>query len=129
MIVDSSAIVAILRREDDAAAFAQAIHDASDLRVSAATYVELVNVLDRRIGPEAVTAADKLLARSLIEIVPFSPAQARWARHARLTYGIGNHPARLNFGDCFAYALAKETGEALLFKGGDFALTDVVPAL
>ncbi|MEQ9690538.1 MAG: type II toxin-antitoxin system VapC family toxin [Bauldia litoralis] len=129
MIVDTSAIVAILRHEDEARQFAQALLDAEHPRISAATLVELINVLDRRIGAEGVAASEKLLADAHVEIVPFTRDQAHWARHARLTYGIGHHPARLNFGDCFVYALAKQTGEPLLFKGDDFVHTDLPSAL
>ena len=128
MIVDTSAVIAVLRREPEAAHFADLIASATAVKMSAATCVELVNVVDRRIGPEAILALDTFLDASAIEIVPFTPEQARWARHARLTYGIGRSKAGLNFGDCFVYALAKETGEPLLYKGGDFARTDLVAA-
>jgi len=129
VIVDTSAIVAILRGEPEAKRFAQALLDAENPKISAATYVELVNVLDRRIGEEAVIASETLLTRASVTIVPVTRAQARWARHGRLTFGVGRHEAGLNFGDCFVYALAKETGEPLLFKGNDFAHTDITPAV
>ncbi len=129
MIVDTSAIVAILRHEDEARRFAQALLDAESPKISATTLVELINVLDRRVGAEGVAASEQLLADANVEIVPFTRDQARWARHARLTYGIGHHRAQLNFGDCFVYALAKETGEPLLFKGNDFSHTDIAPAV
>jgi len=128
MIVDTSAIIAILQVESDAIWFAERLAAAPNPRMSAATYVELVTVCDRRIGTAAVGKAERLLQRSNIDFVPFTVEQARWARHARLTYGVGRHPANLNLGDCFAYALAKETGEPLLFKGNDFAHTDVIAA-
>lgn len=127
MIVDSSAILTVLLGEPEAAAFAELLAR-SDLRISAATYVEIVNVCDRRIGSDAVAKAEQLIERAQMEIVPFTVEQAHWARHARLTYGIGRHPAKLNFGDCFVYALAKTKGEPLLFKGDDFSQTDVIPA-
>ncbi len=129
MIVDTSALVAILLEENDAAIFAGALLAADTCKLSAATYVELVNVLGRRVGLTAVVAGDRLIAQAEIEVVPFTASQADFARHARLTYGRGRHGADLNFGDCFAYALAKETGEPLLFKGGDFAMTDIRPAI
>lgn len=125
MIVDSSAILAILLREPDAERFERALDASARNAMSTATYVELVNVIDRRVGAELLAAAEELLVIAQIELIPFTVEQAQWARHARLTYGIGRHPARLNFGDCFAYALAKTTAEPLLFKGDDFTQTDV----
>ena len=129
MIVDSSALLAILLVEIDAAAFAGALAAAPAARMSAATYVELISVCDRRVGAEAVAKAEQMIERARIELVPFTIAQAHWARHARLTYGVGRHAAGLNFGDCFTYALAKESGEPLLYKGNDFTLTDITPAM
>jgi len=129
MIVDSSAIVAVLQEEDDAAIHAAALRDADATKMSAATYVELINVLDRRIGIEAVEALERLMERVGIEVVDFTADQAQWARHARLTFGAGRNKANLNFGDCFSYALARAANEPLLFKGNDFALTDVNPAV
>jgi ribonuclease VapC len=128
VIVDSSAVIAILMREADAERFELALDRAPRNAMSTATYVELVNVIDRKIGAELLGKADELLVTAKMEIIPFTLEQARWARHARLTYGIGRHPAKLNFGDCFAYALAKTTGEPLLFKGDDFSHTDIVAA-
>ncbi|MEJ2379550.1 MAG: type II toxin-antitoxin system VapC family toxin [Pseudolabrys sp.] len=96
--------------------------------MSTGTYVELINVIDRKAGGYLLGNADELLATAMVELIPFTLEQAQWARHARLTYGIGHHPARLNFGDCFSYALAKVTGEPLLFKGDDFSRTDVEAA-
>ncbi len=129
MIVDSSALLAILLGEPDAAVFAGLLAAAPASRLSTATYVELVNVCDRRVGAEAVATAEQMIERARIELAPFTIAQAHWARHARLTYGVGRHAAGLNFGDCFAYALAKESGEPLLYKGNDFALTDIASAI
>ena len=128
MIVDSSAVIAILMREPDAERFERALDLAPRNAMSTATYVELINVIDRKAGGYLLGNADELLATAMVELIPFTLEQAQWARHARLTYGIGHHPARLNFGDCFAYALAKVTGEPLLFKGDDFSRTDVVAA-
>lgn len=128
MIVDSSAIIAILMRESDAERFEQALDQAPRNAMSAATYVELINVIDRKAGAYLLGNADELLATAMMELVPFTLEQARWARHARLTYGAGRHPANLNFGDCFACALAKASGEPLLFKGNDFSQTDIVAA-
>ena len=119
----------VLLVEPEAKTFARLLERAAKSRMSTASYVELVNVCDRRIGIDAVAMADRLIERARIELIPFTVEQARWARHARLTYGIGRHPANLNFGDCFSYALAKSTGEPLLYKGNDFAHTDIVPAI
>ena len=128
MIVDSSAIIAILMRESDAERFERALDQAPRNAMSAATYVELINVIDRKAGAYLLGNADEFLATAMMELVPFTIEQAQWARHARLTYGAGRHPANLNFGDCFSYALAKATGEPLLFKGDDFNRTDITPA-
>lgn len=129
MIVDSSALIAILWSEPEAEQFEAALDSAPRNAMSAATYVEVVNVIDRRAGAAALAIADELIDEVGINIVAFTLEQVRWARHARLTYGAGRHPANLNFGDCFAYALAKETGEPLLYKGNDFQHTDIVAAV
>ncbi|WP_109507871.1 type II toxin-antitoxin system VapC family toxin [Nocardioides speluncae] len=125
MIVDSSALVAMLRDEDDATEFATAIEAAETVLVSAATVVETSLV----IGPRAQSRLDKLLAEAELKIAPFDAEQAAAARTAHLRYGRGSgSKARLNFGDCFSYALAKATGLPLLFKGDDFTHTDIRPA-
>lgn len=123
MIVDTSAIVAILAKEPERVQFATILMSEPVVRMSTASYVELVHVVDRRIGRAALSDLDEFLEAAEIELVPFTITQADWAKHACLTYGRGK--ARLNFGDCFTYALARETNEPLLFKGNDFALTDV----
>jgi ribonuclease VapC len=129
MIVDTSAIVAILLQEDDARIYATALFNSTDTSMSTANYVELINVVDRRVGGDAVVLAEDLLNQARISLIPFTIGHARWARHARLTFGLGRPGGTLNFGDCFAYALARETGEPLLFKGDDFSKTDIVSAL
>ena len=129
MIVDTSAIMAVLLREPDAERFELALEAAYRRAISTATYIELVNVIDRRVGGNLVHVAETLMTAAKIDLVPFTVEQAQWARHARLTYGVGRHRAKLNFGDCFAYALAKATGEPLLFKGDDFAYTDIASAI
>jgi ribonuclease VapC len=129
MIVDTSAIIAVLMREPDAERFELALNAAPRRAMSTATFVELVNVIERKAGADLLPVAEELMAVAKIELVAFTVEQARWARHARLTYGIGRHPANLNFGDCFSYALAKSTGEPLLYKGNDFAHTDFVPVI
>jgi len=129
MIIDTSAIVAILRQEPEARRFAEAIEAAPVRRVSATTYVEIGAVIDGARDPVASRLVDELLAKAGIVIEPVTAAQARIAREAYRDFGKGSgHAAGLNFGDCFAYALAKATGEPLLFKGDDFSHTDVTAA-
>lgn len=130
IVIDSSALVAILRNEPDALLFAEAIGAASAAVVSAVSYFETSMVLAGRFQDETVwRPLDALIARASIEIVPFNSEQARLAREAFLKYGKGRHAAGLNFGDCAAYALAKSKRAPLLYKGADFAKTDVVSAL
>jgi ribonuclease VapC len=126
VIVDTSAFVALLRDEPDAAAFARLLRAAPRRLLSAASYVELGAVVDGRGDTVLSGALDAWLAAWGIEVVPFTVEQARIARVAYQQFGRGSgHPARLNLGDCFAYALARDLGEPLLFKGTDFALTDI----
>ncbi len=125
MIVDSSAMVAILTSESDADILESALLDAFPRRISAVNYVETSIVMDSRRRPVLSHALDKFLQTAQIEIEPVSVQQAKLARQAYRDYGKGHHRAALNFGDCFAYALAKEKGEPLLFKGDDFRKTDV----
>ena len=130
MIIDASALIAILRDEPEAGPCARAIAEASQRRISAANFLEAAIVIDGSRDPIASRRLDDLLREGQIEIAPVTETQARLAREAYRDYGRGSgHLARLNFGDCFAYALARETGEPLLFKGDDFAHTDVTPAL
>jgi ribonuclease VapC len=126
VIIDSSALVAIITSEPEARSFMRAIKAAPLRHVSATTYVETAVVIDGRKDPLAASALDRLLAIMRIEVVPFTAQQARLAREAYQRFGRGSgHPARLNMGDCFAYALARDLGEPLLFKGSGFALTDI----
>jgi ribonuclease VapC len=126
MIVDSSAVVAILFAEADARTFSEALEHAENLRLSAGTYVELGVVIDGRRNPLLSRKLDEILETAKIVIEPVTERQARIAREAYRDYGKGSgHAANLNFGDCFAYALAHEKGEALLFKGTDFGHTDI----
>jgi ribonuclease VapC len=130
VILDTSAIIAILRAEPEAQACADAIESASVRRLSAASYVEAGAVIDRADDPIASRRVDELLATASIGIEPVTAGQARIAREAYRDFGKGSgHPAGLNFGDCFSYALAKATGEPLLFKGDDFQQTDIASAL
>ena len=129
MIVDTSALVAILRAESDAADYATALEGAVERRMSAANFLEAAVVMDSARDPIVSRRFDELVAAAGLRIEPVTEQQARIAREAYRDFGKGSgHPAGLNFGDCFAYALAKQSGEPLLFKGKDFIHTDVVPA-
>ncbi len=125
MILDTSAVLAILQWEPEAQDFVTALEEAGTCSLSAVSFVECSIVLDARRGPDAVRDLDLLLAKASVGLVPVDAEQARVARRAHRRFGRGRHPARLNFGDCFAYALSRTSGESLLFKGRDFALTDV----
>ena len=130
MIIDTSALLAILRAEPDALEYAQALAGASIRRISAANYVEAASVIDAGHDPVASRRFDELLREAQCVIEPVTEAQARLAREAYRDFGRGtSHPAKLNFGDCFAYALAKAMNEPLLFKGNDFKYTDVTSAI
>jgi ribonuclease VapC len=130
MIVDSSAIVAILHKEPEALAFMQAIKNALDCRMSAATFFETAIVIDSQFDPILSRNLDEFIAESEIVIEPVSVEQARIARNAYRDFGkVSGHPAKLNFGDCFAYALATAMREPLLYKGNDFVHTDIRSAL
>ena len=128
MIVDTSALLAILLHESDAGRFAAALTSGPGCRMSAANFLETAMVLEGRGGPEAGYELDFILEKAQVELVPVTRDQAQAARRAWRRFGKGNHPAGLNFGDCFAYALAEITREPLLFKGRDFALTDIEAA-
>jgi ribonuclease VapC len=126
MIVDTSALIAILRDEPQAETFAHAIESSSVRRLSAVNFVEAAVIIDASRDPVASRRFDDLIKEARIIIEPVTEEQARIAREAYRDFGRGSgHPAKLNFGDCFAYALAKFTAEPLLFKGDDFARTDV----
>lgn len=129
MIVDTSVLVAILFNEEDAAVYAKALADAGLCRLSAATLVEVSIVVEAQTRNAGSRQWDALLRRAGIAVEPVTAEQAELARQAYLDCGKGRHPAGLNVGDCFSYALAKSTGEPLLFEGKDFPHTDVVPAL
>jgi ribonuclease VapC len=125
MVIDSSAIVAILLKEPESARFAETVADSEINLLSAASLVEASMVIESRRGYEGARDLDLFIYRAGIEIVPVDKEQAELARVAWRKYGKGRHRAGLNYGDCFSYALAKATGNALLFKGNDFALTDI----
>lgn len=125
MIVDTSALLAILYQEEDADIYVQALVDAETSRMSAANFLEAAINIDARGDPEASRQLDNFVQRSGIAIADVTFEQVQVARQAYLDFGKGRHKAALNFGDCFAYALARTTGEPLLFKGNDFSETDV----
>ncbi len=129
MIVDSSAILAILFAEPDAAVFAAAMSAADSCKISAATFVEVAVVVEAQTKGRGNSQLDAFLRRAGLVIEPVTEEQGHLARQAYSDFGKGRHPASLNFGDCFSYALAKASGEALLFKGGDFSRTDIESAL
>ena len=128
MIVDSSAVVAILNREPDADYYEMAIASAPTCRMSIANALEASIVVEGRGGAAAGYEFDLFLDAARIKLTPVTAEHFEAARSAWRRYGKGNHRAALNFGDCFAYALAKTTGEPLLFKGRDFIHTDIEPA-
>ena len=129
MILDSSPLVAILAEEPDAELYIQAISHAPRCRISAGNFIELSIVVQSQFPVEVLQQCDALFRRVGIVIEPVTVEHAHLARQAFHDFGKGRHPAGLNFGDCFAYALAKHTGEPLLFKGNDFQKTDIVSAL
>ena len=126
MVIDTSALIAILRAEPEAERCANSISNATQRRMSAANYLEAAVVIDGSRDPIASRRFDELMKEAQISIEPFTAEQARIAREAYRDFGKGSgHAASLNFGDCFAYALAKSTDEPLLFKGDDFTHTDI----
>jgi len=125
MILDSSSVIAVLSDEPDAERYIGAISRAAVCRMSAGNFIELGIVIEAQHGPEVSRQCDALLRRAGMVIEPVTVEQAYLARQAFIDFGKGRHPAGLNFGDCFAYALAKATGESLLFKGPDFSKTDI----
>ena len=129
MIVDTSALLAILLDEPEASRMLEALVDARTLRMSAANWFEVAMIIEERGGRLASLRLDEFLRTARIEIAPVTASQAESARQAWRHFGRHRHSARLDFGDCFAYALAKTDGDQLLYTGEDFARTDVEPAL
>jgi ribonuclease VapC len=125
MVIDTSALIALLLNEEDAGRLAQAIEGDSLRLLSAANLVETSIVIESRKGEAGGRELDLLLYRAAIEIVPVDHNQAEIARIAWRRFGKGRHPAGLNYGDCFAYALAKSRRQSLLFQGDDFSRTDI----
>ncbi|CEJ13050.1 type II toxin-antitoxin system VapC family toxin [Phreatobacter sp. AB_2022a] len=128
MIIDTSAMIAILYREPEAEAFVQMIHDADACRISVASYVEMSIVIESQLGAGGMRQAEAFLRRAGIVIEPVTVEHGELARQAFLDFGKGRHKAGLNYGDCFSYALARAMGEPLLFKGNDFSQTDIMVA-
>ena len=128
MVIDTSALLAILQDEPERRAFNIAIEEAAERVLSVASFVEASVVIEARYGLEGVRELDAFLDTAGIDLVPVDAEQGRLARAAFSRFGRGRHRAGLNFGDCFAYALAASRGETLLFKGDDFAHTDITPA-
>jgi ribonuclease VapC len=125
MVIDTSAIIAILQAEPSAERLSLAIHAGAAPRISAASIVDAGIVVQRRFGEDGERNLDVLLRELRVDVVDFTAAHAEIARFAFRRFGKGRHPAALNFGDCFSYALARALGEPLLFVGDDFARTDV----
>ena len=128
MVLDTSALLAILSDEPERPAFNKAIEAADSRLMSAATFVEISIVIESRHGAEGLRDLDHFIGRAAIELVPVDAEQAHVARRALSRFGKGRHPAGLNYGDCFSYALASVIGEPLLYTGHDFSKTDVAPA-
>jgi ribonuclease VapC len=129
MVIDSSALIAIISNEPERALFEQRIKSAANRLIGAATLVETSFVVMSRRREEGIDILRELLADMRVDTAPFTADHARLAIDAFRRFGKGRHPAGLNFGDCFSYALAKATGEPLLFKGDDFTQTDIKTAL
>ena len=127
MVVDTSALLAILLDEPERRAFNEAIEAAESRMMSAATFVEASIVIESRFGAEGLRDLDLFVERAGIGLASVDAEQAHVARRAFSRFGKGRHPAGLNYGDCFAYALATVLGEPLLYKGDDFGRTDVTP--
>jgi ribonuclease VapC len=128
MVIDTSVLIALLTAEPESARLAASIEADATRLISAATVVEAGMVIESRYGPVGGRELDLLMAKASLSIEAVTPEQADMAREAWRRFGKGQHAAGLNFGDCFSYALAKATGEPLLFKGDDFVHTDITAA-
>lgn len=129
MILDTSALLAVLLREPEAARFAQAIEEADTVRISVASYLEAAIFVERHGDAIRRAMLDTFLEEFSIRLEPVTVEQVRLARQGFCLFGKGMHPAGLNYGDCFTYALARATREPVLFKGRDFDETDLIPAI
>ncbi|HEY7299134.1 MAG TPA: type II toxin-antitoxin system VapC family toxin [Xanthobacteraceae bacterium] len=128
MVIDTSALIAVLLNEPDAVRLAQAMKSAAIRLLSTANFLETAMVIESRKGEAGGRELDVLLYRTAIEITAVDQGQGELARDAWRRFGKGRHPAGLNYGDCFAYALAKQRDLPLLFRGGDFSQTDIARA-
>jgi ribonuclease VapC len=129
MVLDTSALLVVLNDEPESPAFRDAIEADPVRLLSAASLLEVSLVVEARFGEAGGRELDLLLHKARVQVVAFDGDQAELAREAWRRFGRGRHPAGLNLGDCFSYALSKISGEPLLYKGGDYPLTDVTPAL
>lgn len=129
MVIDTSALLAILQDEPERRAFSEAIENAGSCSMSVGNLLETSLVIESRFGAEGTRDLDQLVEKGRIELVPVDLEQLGIARRAFSRFGKGRHPAALNFGDCFAYALARALGEPLLYEGDDFARTDIEAAV
>lgn len=129
LVVDTSALIAVLLLEDDAEKYAAALGSATALRMAAPVWLETVMVATTRSGEAGYREVTRFIDNLRIEVVPADRSLVETAFAGWMRYGKGRHPAGLNYGDCFSYALAKQGNEPLLFKGEDFSLTDVIQAL
>lgn len=127
MVIDTSALLAILQDEPERRAFNEALEQAASRLVSTASFVETSIVIEARYGANGLRDLDLFLAKAGIELIPVDVEQAEAARRAFSRFGKGRHAAGLNYGDCFSYALAKVLDEPLLYKGEDFSRTDLTP--
>jgi ribonuclease VapC len=127
MVIDTSAVLAILFDEPERRTFNEAIEAAEFRRMSTGTFVEVSIVIESRFGAEGIRDLDLFIERAGIDLAPVDAEQAHVARRAFSRFGKGRHPAGLNYGDCFAYALASVLDEPLLYKGNDFGRTDLIP--
>jgi ribonuclease VapC len=125
MVIDTSAVVAILQNEPERRKFNEAIEEAETRSMSTASFLETSMILESRYGADGVRDLDLFIAKAKVSLVPVDEDQAHLARRGFQKYGKGRHPAGLNYGDCFPYALARSLDEPLLFKGTDFSQTDV----
>jgi len=129
MVIDSSALLAILQGEPESGNFLATLAAAGSRRMSVASFVEVSIVIEARLGAEGLRDLDLLIERAGIQLEPVDLEQAKMARYGFSLYGKGRHRAGLNYGDCFSYALARLRAEPLLFKGDDFSHTDVAAAI
>lgn len=125
MVIDTSALVAILQRETERRTYLEAIEAADTIRMSVASFVESSIIVESRYGPEGLLYLDRFISRASIELIAVDAEQGQLARSAFSRFGKGRHRAGLNYGDCFSYAAAMSLGEPLLCKGDDFIHTDV----